>query len=45
MAREPFKDNDIIKTIEEHNAEEKELKIIRTFNAPKELMYKALIDP
>lgn len=45
MAKDQFKDNYTIRPFEQTNPEEKELKIIRTFNAPKELMYKAFIDP
>ena len=40
-----FKDQDVIKPSEQSISEGKEVKIVRTFNAPKKLLYKAFIDP
>ena len=40
-----FKDQEVIKSTELETSEEKELKIVRRFHAPKELLYKAFIDP
>ena len=40
-----FREQEIIKSSEQKNSFNKELKIVRTFNAPKELLYKAFIDP
>ncbi len=40
-----IKEQEIIRPAGAKNPQDKELKIVRTFNAPKELLYKAFIDP
>ena len=40
-----LKEEDIIKSSEQIISEDKELRIVRTFDAPKELLYKAFIEP
>lgn len=40
-----FKAQESIKSSEESISEDQEIRIVRTFDAPKELLYKAFIDP